>query len=263
MGSVYLARDMQGGDNYAVKILRDDLVLEPGVRERFLNEARAAKRISHPAVAATYDVGEMSTGSIFIVMEFVNGPPLRRLLRNGAVSQGRVTLICAAIAEGLAEAHRQGVVHRDLKPENILLPRFPRPGGGPDSVVKVVDFGIARMIDAPGITTTHHVMGTPQYISPEQAMGGPVDGRTDIYSLGVLMYEMLTGALPFHDTDPERLLRKHIKARPTPISELDGPISVDPRLERLVMSCLEKSPRHRPDGMEEVITALASLDGPR
>lgn len=259
MGSVYLARDMEGGGNYAVKILRDDLVLDPGVRQRFFNEATAAKRIDHPAVAATFDVGLMATGAVFIVMEFVNGPPLRKMIRRGPAPPDRVMLIGAAIAEGLRAAHEKGVIHRDLKPENVLLPR----GSDLASVAKIVDFGIARIIDAPRITTTRHVMGTPQYISPEQAMGGPVDDRADVYSLGVVMYEMLCGSLPFSDKDPEKLLRKHIKDRPARLSERRSGVSISSELESLVMSCLEKSPNLRPSGMDEVIGALAGLDSSR
>jgi serine/threonine-protein kinase len=256
MGTVYLARNTEDGSTCAVKVLRDDLLLDLQVRERFMYEFRAASRVVHPAVARTYEVGETAAGEMFIVMEYVNGPPLRRLLRTGRMSEIRVMLIGAAIAEGLAAAHASGVIHRDLKPENVLVPR----GENADSVVKLVDFGIARIVDAPRITTTQHVLGTPQYISPEQAMGGPIDNRSDIYSLGVILYEMIAGELPFDGENAESLLRKHIKSRPTPLSEILGTGAVSPDLERLVMRCLEKSPRSRPDSMEQVIAAFAALD---
>ena len=164
-------------------------------------------------------------------------------------------LISAAVSEGLLAAHDQGVIHRDLKPENILIPRSSDPSG----VAKIIDFGIARMIDAPRITTTQHVRGTPQYISPEQAMGGPGDGRTDIYSLGVLMYEMISGALPFTGRDPESLLRKHIQQRPESLRALKPAAKLSPALESLIMACLEKSPRSRPADMGEVLSILATL----
>ena len=255
MGMVYLARKVDSGDLFAVKVLHRDMVLEPRMRERFLNEAHAAKRIDHPAVVKTFEVGETVTEEIFIAMEYVDGPPLRRLLRNGSLDSGRVIILSAAIAQGLAAAHASGVIHRDLKPENVLIPRSLKA----DSVAKIVDFGIARIIDAPRITTTRHVIGTPQYISPEQAMGEPVDLKTDVYSLGVMMYEMLTGALPFHDKDPDKLLRKHIKSRPVPIHKLSIPIVVDPALEDLVMECLEKSPKARPPGMDDIVSRLGSI----
>ncbi len=255
MGAVYLARKVDSGDLFAVKVLRKDMVLDPRMRERFLNEANAAKRIDHPAVARTYKVGETASGEIFIAMEYVDGPPLRRLLRKGPLDSERAIILGAAIAQGLAAAHVSGVIHRDLKPENVLIPRSPNT----DSVVKIVDFGIARIIDAPRITTTRHVIGTPQYISPEQAMGEPVDKRTDIYSLGVMMYEMLTGALPFWDKDPDKLLRKHIKSRPIPIHKLSIPVAIDPALEDVVMACLKKPPGARPSTMEDIISRLSTI----
>ncbi|MCK9461379.1 MAG: serine/threonine protein kinase [Proteobacteria bacterium] len=254
MGTVYLARSTEDGSPVAVKVLRDDLLLDLQVRERFMYESRAASRIVHPAVARTYEVGETAEGELFIVMEYVNGPPLRKLIRAGRMSTLRVVLIGAAIAEGLAAAHEKGVIHRDLKPENVLLPRGSQVG----SVVKLVDFGIARIVDAPRITTTQHVLGTPQYVSPEQAMGGPIDSRSDVYALGVILYEMIAGLLPFDGDDPQAILRKHVKSRPTPLHELG--VAVAPDLERLVMRCLEKSPRSRPDSMEQIIAALAALD---
>jgi len=256
MGSVYLARNLEDGSSCAVKVLRDDLLLDVRVRERFMYESHAASRIAHPAVARIYEVGETASGEMFIVMEYVNGPPLRRLIRTGRMSEIRVVLIGAAIAEGLAAAHEVGVIHRDLKPENVLVPRSAQT----DSVVKLVDFGIARIVDAPRITTTQHVLGTPQYISPEQAMGGPIDNRSDVYSLGVIMYEMVAGALPFDGDDAESLLRMHIKTRPVPLGEAVDAGAVSPKLERLVMRCLEKSPRNRPDSMEQVVAELAALD---
>ncbi len=255
MGSVYLARNTDDGTACAVKVLREELILDARLRERFVYESRAASRIAHPAVAKTYEIGETPWGEMFIVMEYVNGPPLRKLIKAGPIHERRTVTIGAAIAEGLAAAHACGVIHRDLKPENILMPR----AGNADSVVKIVDFGVARIVDAPRITTTQHVLGTPQYISPEQAMGGPVDTRSDVYSLGVILYEMLTGSLPFDGDDPESLLRKHIKARPLPISEVVEAGAVKPALASLVMSCLEKSPLHRPGSMEQIVEAFAAL----
>jgi eukaryotic-like serine/threonine-protein kinase len=256
MGSVYLARSTDDGSSCAVKVLRDDLLLDARVRERFMYESRAASRIVHPAVARTYEVGETSAGEMFIVMEYVNGPPLRRLIRKGRMSEARAVLVGAAIAEGLAAAHGNGVIHRDLKPENVLVPRSAQT----DSIVKLVDFGIARIVDAPRITTTQHVLGTPQYMSPEQAMGGAVDNRSDIYSLGVILYEMIAGELPFYGDDAESLLRKHIKSRPVPLGEVVDAGALSPGLNRLVMRCLEKSPRNRPDSMEQIVAELAALD---
>jgi serine/threonine-protein kinase len=256
MGSVFLAREIETGERFAVKALHPEIALEPRVRERFLNEARAARRISHPAVVRVIDVGEHPGGAAFLVMEFVDGVPLRRLLKRGPLPEPRAVAIARALAAGLEAAHRVGVIHRDLKPENVLIPR----PGGAGTAARIVDFGIARIVDAPRLTTTRHVMGTPQYISPEQAMGAALDGRADVYALGVMLYEMLAGALPFDDDDPEALLRKHIKTTPLPLSGGAAPRRVAPALERLVMRCLEKSPRLRPGDMSEVLAALAALE---
>jgi serine/threonine protein kinase len=254
MGSVYLARNTDDGTACAVKVLREELLLDARIRERFIYESRAAARIVHPAVARTYEIGETPSGEMFIVMEYVNGPPLRKLLKAGPIPEARTVVLGTAIAGGLAAAHVNGIIHRDLKPENILLPH-----NDAESIVKLVDFGVARIVDAPRITTTQHVLGTPQYISPEQAMGGPIDCRSDIYSLGVILYEMLTGDLPFDGDEPESLLRKHIKTRPQPIGEIVEAGRVAPALASLVMSCLEKSPLARPASMELFVTALDAL----
>ncbi|MFO8072935.1 MAG: serine/threonine-protein kinase [Polyangia bacterium] len=255
MGSVYSARDIRGGERRAVKILHEELVLDSALRRRFLNESRAAGRIDHPSVVRIHEVGMTGEGQICLVMELVEGGALRRLMHAGPLDEGRAVLIAAALAEGLAAAHDQGVIHRDVKPENVLIPRRSAAG----SVAKLVDFGIARIIDAPRITTTRHVMGTPQYISPEQAMGSHADHRADIYSLGVLLYEMLTGSLPLAHDNPETLLRMHIEQRPLPISAGDQARKVSPELERLVMRCLEKSPDLRPQWMRDVLAALSRL----
>jgi serine/threonine-protein kinase len=254
MGAVYLCRDVNTGNRYAVKIMRDDLSLIPTIRERFLNESKAAMRIVHPGVAQTYEIGELSTGAFFIIMELVEGGPLRKLMRKGPMSQTRVTILACSICEALAAAHEQGVIHRDLKPENVLIPRCDPRG----TITKLVDFGVARILDTPRITTTRHVLGTPQYISPEQAMGGPVDARADIYALGVMMYEMLCGALPFRGRDPESLLLQHIKNPPTPMLEqaIHPPVSVP--MESIVMSCLEKSPNSRPQNVAVLLSQLGN-----
>jgi serine/threonine-protein kinase len=255
MGAVYLGRNVEDGTSVAIKVLHEDLASDDAVRLRFLNESRAAQRIDHSAVVRVLDVGEVDGSRICLVMEYVDGTPLRRVMRDGPLPQGRVALIAAATAEGLAAAHEKGVIHRDLKPENVLLPRR----SGSDTLVKLVDFGIARMIDTPSITTTQHVMGTPQYISPEQAEGAPIDPRADIYSLGVMMYEMLTGELPFLHDDVHELLHAHIERLPTPLREWGARPMVDPALEDLVMRCLSKPPDLRPPDMNAVVEALSNL----
>lgn len=254
MGTVYMARNVDTGTLYAIKVLRSDLTLVPRIRERFLMESRAASRIQHPAVVHALELGETASGDLFFVMDYVPGPPLRKLLNEHKLDTAQSLLIAAATAEGLKAAHIQDVIHRDLKPENILIPRNKNAG----TVVKIADFGIARLLDTPRITTTHHVLGTPCYLSPEQAEGSPIDRRTDIYSLGIIMYEMLSGSLPFQDDTAEKLLDAHIERIPTPIHRRVSK-ELPPALEKLVMSCLEKSPDNRPNSMDEVLNTLAMV----
>jgi serine/threonine protein kinase len=255
MGSVYLSRHVQTGEKFAIKILREHLTRLPGARDRFLIESRASSRIQHPAVVKTIDIGEMSNGAFFIVMEFINGCPLRRLIEKGRISPSQATAVFISAAQGLQAAHEKGVIHRDLKPENILIPS----GSSGEPAAKIVDFGLARIVDTPHITTAHHILGTPHYLSPEQAMGGALDARSDIYSLGIVVYEMLTGQLPFNSADTNTLLRNHIQKKPVSISERIGARAVNPQLETLVMSCLAKSPNYRPGSMGQVLAALADL----
>jgi serine/threonine protein kinase len=256
MSSVYLARDVQKGVITAVKVLRQDLVLEQSARKRFLNECHAIQRIEHPAVVKILDVGETEDGRICLVMEYVYGSSLRKLLSRGPLKLDNAVPIIGAVAEGLAAAHEQCVIHRDLKPENVLIPRKK---SSCNSLAKIVDFGIARIIDAPRITTTQHVMGTPQYISPEQAMGKSVDHRSDIYTLGVMMYEMLSGELPFSGDDPDFLLRQHVHAPPPPLTESATESEIPEDLKALVMRCLAKAPHNRPGSVEEFLSILAKI----
>lgn len=258
MASVYLARDARSGGLFAVKVLRGDLVLDSRVRERFLNESLATQMIDHPGIVQVVDVGEMDEGRLCLVMEYVDGESMRALLDRGPVATDRTIDLVVDMAEALAAAHATGVVHRDLKPENILLPRKPQ-----GSLVKIVDFGIARVLDAPRITTTRHVMGTPQYIAPEQARGEPVDWRADIYALGILLYEMLTGELPFAGQDPDTLLRQHISAPPPPlVTRLRAARAIPGSLERLVMTCLAKDCLGRPQSMDELAGRLSAVRSP-
>ena len=253
-GSVYLARCVETGKLVAVKILRSELNLIPRVRERFLMESRAAARIRHPAVVHATELGETAEGNLFIIMEYVPGPPLRKLMEQHRLDIPQILLISAATAEGLKAAHIQDVVHRDLKPENILIPRNRNAG----SVVKIADFGIARLLDTPRITTTEHILGTPSYLSPEQISGDMVDRRADIYSLGIIMYEMIAGHLPFYGENTEELLEAHIRRIPTPLhKKVSSPLN--PQLDKLIMACLEKSPDNRPNSMDEVLNVIAEI----
>lgn len=254
MSTVYLARNFEQGGLFAVKVIRPDLVRDATIRERIFNELRAVQRIDHPAVVKIFDLGKIGHDQICLVMEYIHGTPLRRIVQGAPVKVSRVISIIGAVAEGLKAAHASQVIHRDLKPENVLLPR----GDACPSLVKLIDFGIARIIDGPSITTTQHVMGTPEYISPEQALGSRVDHRADIYSLGVMMYEMLSGSLPFHSSDPDALLHHHVHTRPpTLLCRKTGEEEIPEAIQHLVMSCLSKDPLDRPESMDKILEVLS------
>jgi serine/threonine protein kinase len=256
MSTVYLARNFDRGGLFAIKVLRRDYVQDPIVRERIFNESKAIQRIDHPAVVKIFEVGKMRDDQICLVMEYIHGAPLRRLVQGTPMKPSKVIPITAAVAEGLHAAHRQQIIHRDLKPENIILPR----SGKAKTLVKIIDFGIARIIDAPSITTTQHVMGTPEYIAPEQALGQAVDHRADIYALGVLMYEMLSGKLPFTEESPDELLHHHVHTKPKTLENLGaGGEKISSKLIELVMACLSKEPWNRPNHLGEVLDVLSTI----
>ena len=256
MSTVYLARNFEKGGLFAVKVLRKELVRDATVRERILNEFTAIQRIEHPAVVKIHEAGKIGDGQICLVMEYIHGAPLRRLIQGVPIRLAKIIPIAAAVAEGLHAAHERNIIHRDLKPENVLLPRE----STLKTAVKIIDFGIARIQDAPRITSTQHIMGTPEYIAPEQAKGEKIDHRADIYSLGVVMYELLTGTLPFMDEDPDLLLHHHVHTPPPKIGENRRVgESVPKQLEALILACMEKDAANRPSSMGEVLDVLASF----
>jgi serine/threonine-protein kinase len=196
MGAVYRARDLGLDRDVAIKIVRPDFTVSASARERFRREARLAARLQHPAIATVYDYGTLSDGSAYLVMEFVRGTDLRTHLAQGPLDAIEAIRLLTAVANAIDAAHREQVVHRDLKPENILLPLQ---GGQP----KVVDFGVATLLSADGTSATGTIVGTPGYMAPEQLRGEAVDARTDVYSLAVMAYEMLSGRRPFGGVDDE------------------------------------------------------------
>lgn len=259
MATVYLARHVMIDRLSAIKILRQDLSLNPAHRERFLREARAVNRINHGNIVEITDFGEMD-GVAYLVMEYVDGRTLHHELRKGAFPWARAARIAHQISAALGRAHQMGVVHRDLKPENILLVRAnenaPPPPGLPVDVVKLTDFGIAKIIDAPALTFSEHLFGTPGYIAPECIEGLPVDRRTDLYSLGVVLYEMVTGSLPY-DAKGAELLTMPLVAPPVPPS---ARVSGLPReLESLILCMLQRNQEDRPSDAFLVQDALNNL----
>jgi serine/threonine-protein kinase len=259
MATVYLARDSKLNRLVALKVLSDALSADPAFVERFRLEAQAAANLNNPNIVAIYDWGQ-EHGTYFIVMEYVDGETLRhRLDTQKTIPPTQAADIAAEVAAGLAYADKHGVVHRDVKPGNVLI----TPGGQ----VKVTDFGIARAHGASdGLTKTGAVMGTATYFSPEQAQGLPVDGRSDVYSLGVVLYEMLTGTTPFKGDGPVAVAYKHVR-EPAEMPTQVNP-TIPPQLESIVMTCLAKKPEDRYQSADDVRADLLrfrrgqSLTGP-
>lgn len=239
MSSVYLARHVLIDRLVAVKTLRRDLAQDPIQRDRFIREARAVNRINHENIVEITDFGESESGIVYLVMEYVPGEPLLGALDAAPFPPARALHIAEQAGRALGRAHQMGVVHRDLKPENVLLVAQK---SGRD-FVKILDFGIAKILDAPSLTGSQQIFGTPGYIAPEYIQSTQIDGRADIYSLGVILYEMLTGALPFDYEYPGDLLVKHVTE--PPIRPRDRHPDVAPPLEELVLRCLAKDPDER------------------
>ena len=215
MGEVWRATDVVLGRQVAVKLLKAEYADDPSFRSRFETEARNAAALHHPNVAAIFDFGERTDegGSPrpYLVMELVPGEPLSNLLRGGQpMPADTAAHLLAQAADGLAAAHDLGIVHRDIKPANLL--------STPDRTVKITDFGIARAADAVALTRTGQVLGTPQYLSPEQAEGRPATFSSDIYSLGVVLYECLAGSRPFTGDSPVAIALAHLRQDPPPLS---------------------------------------------
>jgi eukaryotic-like serine/threonine-protein kinase len=245
---VYLARHVMIERLSAIKILRHDLGMNASNRERFLREARAVNRINHPNIVEITDFGE-DGGLVFLVMEYVAGESLHVALARGRFEIERATRIALQVALALARAHELGVIHRNLKPENVLL--VPREGV---EFAKLTDFGIAKIVDAPAITFTDQRFGTPGYIAPECIDGHPVTEAGDIYGLGVILYQMLTGHLPFDAELPVELLVQALRGSPVrPSARVEG---IPPAIEDLVLQMIARRPEDRPKSAFAIHDAL-------
>lgn len=236
MAQVYKARDLNLQREVAVKVLRQDYIEDPAFRARFLQEARAAANLLHPNVVTVYDFGSDSE-RVFIIMEYVDGTDLKTLLRRQTrLPVGPAVELMRQICAGVGYAHRAGLVHCDLKPHNVLVT--------PDQRAKITDFGIARALSAIQPDEHHEVVwGSPLYFSPEQAAGKPPSPASDVYSLGVIFYEMLTGRLPFEGDDPDELTELHQTAPPRP-PRLHNP-NIPRAVEQIVLKVLSKEPAAR------------------
>ncbi|MFC0596896.1 Stk1 family PASTA domain-containing Ser/Thr kinase [Streptomyces palmae] len=258
MAEVYLAHDTRLGRTVAVKTLRADLARDPSFQARFRREAQSAASLNHPAIVAVYDTGEDYVDGVsipYIVMEYVDGSTLRELLHSGRkLLPERSMEMTIGILQALEYSHRNGIVHRDIKPANVMLNRAGQ--------VKVMDFGIARAMGDSGMTMTQTaaVIGTAQYLSPEQAKGEQVDARSDLYSTGCLLYELLTVRPPFVGDSPVAVAYQHVREEPNPPSTFDPDIT--PEMDAIVLRALVKDPDYRYQSADEMRADIeAALDG--
>ena len=250
MGKVYRVLDKELKEEVALKLIKPEIASDKKTLERFSNELKLARKISHKNVSRMYELME-EKGTRYITMEYVRGEDLKRLIRKiGQLSAGQAIPIAKQVCAGLAEAHRLGVIHRDLKPHNIMVDE--------EGNARILDFGIARSLKAKGITGAGVMIGTPEYMSPEQAEVKEVDQRSDIYSLGVILYEMVTGRVPFEGETPVGIAMKHKSEIPKDPRELNTQLPED--LSRMILKCMEKDKEKRYQNAEEVHSELTKIE---
>jgi len=250
MGRIYRVEDTKLKQETALKLIKPEIASDKKTIERFRNELKIARNIRHKNVCGMYDLGE-ENGTHYITMEYVRGENLKNMIiMSGQLGIGTAISIAKQVCEGLAEADKLGVIHRDLKPSNIMIDR--------EGNVRIMDFGIARSLKEKGITGAGVIMGTPEYMSPEQAEGKDVDRRSDIYSLGTILYEMVTGRVPFEGDTPLAIAVKHKTEEPKNPGEFNTQLSED--LSRLIMKCLEKDKDKRYQNAEELRSGLENVE---
>jgi serine/threonine-protein kinase len=245
MGAVYRARQLSVDREVAIKVLHR-VAGEEKSASRFEREAKAIAKLRHPNIVSVIDFS-VAADRTFIAMELLLGEPLDKRLEAGPFNEAATRWMIGEACEALVEAHSQGVVHRDIKPSNLFL----QPVGARDTL-KIVDFGIARLAGDPGLTTEGVVLGTPNYLSPEQAAGKAVGPKSDIYSLGVVAYQCLTGKLPFDADNAVQMVLRHATAQPRPLTTTDPSLRISAELDSLIMSMLAKDPAARPTASELV-----------
>ncbi|HVK86259.1 MAG TPA: protein kinase [Kofleriaceae bacterium] len=237
MGVVYKSRQISIDRVIALKMLNQEMASDPTWVQRFYNEAKACSRLQHPNTIRMFDFGQTSDGRLFMTMEFLDGISLRDALAKGPLAPQRVVKILIQCCASLAEAHSIGIIHRDIKPDNVFLLNM---AGSPD-FVKLLDFSVAKLLEGDRMKTQAGVVfGTPQYMSPEQGRGMPLDARSDLYALGILAFEMLTGTVPFHDENPMTVIQMHLQAGLPPM-----PQTIPYSVQQIVRRALEKDPGRR------------------
>jgi len=254
MGTVYRAEHVQISKVMAIKLLHRELQQNPENVARFHREAESASRLNHPNTVHVFDFGRTKSGSLYLVMEYVDGDDLAKVLdKDGPMPFGRVAYLCAQVAGSVEDAHAAGIVHRDLKPENVVIAE-----GRDGETAKVLDFGLAKLFEGTveaQVTSSGTIVGTPYYMSPEQIQGQELDGRSDVYAIGAIMYECVVGKPPFEAPNPVGVLSKHLSEEPLRPSAR-SPLSVPAEADEIILRCLEKDPDRRYQTAEEVRQAL-------
>jgi serine/threonine protein kinase len=249
MGKIYRVEDTKLGQEVALKLIKPEIAQNRNTIERFRNELKTARMVVHKNVCRMFDLGE-SEGIHFITMEYIRGEDLKSFIyRSGHLAVETAIKIARQVCEGLAEAHQLGVVHRDLKSKNIMIDK--------EGNVRIMDFGIARSLEAKDITGAGMMIGTPEYMSPEQVEGKETDSRSDICSLGVILYEMVAGKAPFHGETPFIVGMKHKTERPTAPRDMNTQVPLE--LNSLILKCLEKDKEQRWQKVEQILNELSRI----
>jgi eukaryotic-like serine/threonine-protein kinase len=251
IGAVYAAEHVALGHRVAVKLLRGAAAVDASETARLRREAQLQVSIEHPNIVRTIDLDQTPDGSVYVVMELLRGISLAERLREGPVSSGQAVQMFISVCRALDSAHRLGVVHRDLKPGNVFL--------CDDGTYKVLDFGMSKFAQAESLTQEGYTLGTPEYMSPEQCIGAPVDPRSDIYALGILMYEALTGDIPIQSRNRRDLLELHQREMPQPMHVRRPDLNISPMLDNIVLTCLAKRAAQRPQTARELEKLLSQI----
>jgi serine/threonine protein kinase len=249
MGVVYKAQDLKLDRFVALKFLPPELTRDPEAKGRFIHEAQAASALDHPNICNIHDIGETDDGQLFIVMACYQGESLKERLQGGSLGIDEALEIAGQVALGLSKAHEKGIAHRDIKPANIMLTN--------DGGAKILDFGLAKLAGRARLTRTGTTVGTIAYMSPEQARGEEVDERTDVWSLGVVLYEMMTGRLPFESDYDQAMIYSILSEQPKPLRSVRPDVPAE--LEQVVTKAMQKDLRIRFQHMDEFLTELRAV----